>query len=214
MITLIIADDHPVFRRGLIQVLESDPALRISAEVGNGEEALAAIERHQPDIAVLDIDMPKMNGLEVMKALKKRQLSVSVIVLTMYDEERMFNKALDLGVMGYVLKESAVSDILQSVKTVASGKHFISPSISDFLVRRSRGQVPNVGVHGTLSDLTPSERRILRLISENKTSKEIAEELSISIHTVENHRAHICDKLNITGNNALLRFALEHKSLL
>jgi len=208
-VTLIIADDHPIFRKGLVEVLRS--TFRIVAEAGDGIEAVDAIERLEPEIAILDIDMPRMNGLEVMKEIERRRLDVNVIVLTMYDEEKMFNKALDFGVRGYVLKESAVTDIRDSVAAVSEGKYYISPSISGFLVRRNRG----MSHYGTgLEELTQSERRIMRLISENKTSKDIAEELSISINTVENHRSHICRKLNITGNNALLRFALEKKELL
>jgi len=213
-ITLVIADDHPLFRRGLVQVLQSDPSLKIEAETSNGHEVLAAIEQYKPDIAIVDIEMPIMNGLEVLKEINKRKLLVHVIVLTMYEEERMFNKALELGVYGYVLKESAVSDILQAVQIVANGKHYISPSISDYLIRRSNHTTQNNNFRSPVANLTLSEQRIIHLISENKTTKEIAEELNISINTVENHRSNICHKLNITGNNALLRFALENKSIL
>lgn len=213
-ITLVIADDHPLFRRGLIQVLQSDSSLEIKAEASNGEEVLAAIEHYKPEIAIIDIDMPKMNGLEVIKELNKRKLAVKVIVLTMYEEERMFNKAIDLGIYGYVLKESAVSDILQSVQIVAAGRQFISPSISDYLIRRSTQMQPHSDFNSLIANLTLSERRIIRLISENKTTREIAAELSVSVNTIENHRSNICHKLKITGNNALLRFALENKSLL
>ena len=211
-ITVIIADDHPIFRRGLAEVLR--PGYRILAEAADGVEALDFIERLKPSVAILDIDMPKMNGLEVMKEIGRRKLDVCVIVLTMYEEEKMFNKALDLGVRGYVLKENAVTDIRDGVKAVADGKYYISPSISGYLARRVKPG--NQGPSGSLglSDLSPSERRILRLISENKTSKDIAAELAISVNTVENHRSHICRKLGITGNNALLRFALEKKDLL
>jgi DNA-binding NarL/FixJ family response regulator len=211
-ISIMLADDHPVFRRGLVQVLQSDPRMDITAEASNGEEALLAIENFKPDIAIIDIDMPVLNGLEVLKEINKRKLAVKSIFLTMYEEERMVNKALDLGVCGYVLKESAVSDILNCVQIVASGKYYISPSISDCLVRRVQQKSLLENFNASLASLTISERRIISLISENKTTREIANELNISINTVENHRSNICRKLNITGNNALLRFALENKS--
>jgi DNA-binding NarL/FixJ family response regulator len=212
--TTVIADDHPVFRRGLVDVLTSDGTCQVVAEVGNGMAALEALEHWKPDVLILDIDMPGMNGLDVMKELRKRKLRVAIVVLTMYEEERMFNKVLDLGAAGYVLKESAVTDIRESIRAVAAGKHYISPSISGYLVHRSRGTMPALQSQPGIGDLTPSERRIVKLISENKTSKEIAGELSISVNTVENHRGNICRKLGITGNNALLRFALENKALL
>ncbi len=209
-VTLIIADDHPVFRKGLADVLKSD--FKIAAEAENGVEAVEMIERFKPEVAILDIDMPKMSGFDVMKEIQIRGLEVSVIVLTMYNEEKMFNKALDLGARGYILKESAVIDIRNGVEAVSEGKYYISPLISGYLVKRFSGTnfVSNTG----LDKLTQSEWRILKLISGNKTSKEIAEELFISINTVENHRAHICRKLNISGNNALIRFALENKEKL
>src|ERR1035437_8672799 len=167
-ITIVLADDHPVFRRGLVQVLQSDPALLIVAEASDGEEALVAIERYTPAIAIIDIDMPKMNGLEVLKEINKRKLSVISVVLTMYEEEKMFNKALDLGVRGYVLKESAVSDILHAVQIVVAGKHYISPLISDYLIRRNDHETPREEFNSLKANLTLSERRIIRLISENK----------------------------------------------
>lgn len=213
-ITVVVADDHPVFRRGLVDVLTADGSCRVVAEAGDGRAALEAVVQRNPDVVILDIDMPGMNGIETLKELRKRKIAAAVVVLTMYDEEKMFNRVLDLGAAGYVLKESAVSDIRAGVSAVAGGKHYISPSISGFLVRRSRGVLPESTSRPGLADLTASERRVLMLISENKTSKDIAGELSISVNTVENHRAHICRKLGITGNNALLRFALEHKARL
>lgn len=209
-ITVIVADDHPIFRNGLVDVLKSD--FKIAAEAANGIEALECIVRFKPNVAILDIDMPGMNGLEVMKEIKRKNLEVKVIILTMYNEEKMFNKALDLGVCGYILKDSAVTDIRNGVEAVSEGKYYISPSISGYLVKRQSG--PSLPGNTGLDSLTQSEWRILHLISENKTSKQIAEELFISINTVENHRAHICRKLNISGNNALIRFALENKGKL
>lgn len=213
-ITITIADDHPMFLHGLRQAIESEKDFQLLQESRNGEQALHAIETFRPKIAVLDMDMPKMKGLDVLKELSMRKIETDVIILTMYDQEDMFNKAIDLGVMGYVLKDSAVNDIIDCIRTVASGKQYISPAISGFLVKRTKKVNEGTDAKFGLSELTTMQRKVLKLISENKTSKEIAELLFISPKTVERHRSNICDKLNITGNNALLKFVIEYKNLL
>jgi DNA-binding NarL/FixJ family response regulator len=213
-ITLVIADDHPLFRSGLRQAIESNNEFSILAEASDGEEALKNILHHNPQIAILDMDMPKLKGLDVLKQLSKEKSDTDVIILTMYDEEDMFNRAIDLGVMGYVLKENAVSDIIDSIRSVASGKQYISPSICGYLITRTKKVNTGADTKAGISALTVMQRKVLQLISENKTTKEIANMLFISPKTVERHRSNICDKLNITGNNALLKFVIEHKNLL
>jgi DNA-binding NarL/FixJ family response regulator len=156
--------------------------------------------------------MPGMGGFAVARELQKERLAVAVIFLTIHSEEDMFNEALDVGALGYVLKESAVSDIAAAIKSAATGQHYISPSISGFLVNRGRRGAALEKENPTLNDLTPSERRILKLIAEDKSSKEIGELLFISHRTVENHRTNICQKLGLSGSHALVRFALKHKS--
>ncbi len=211
---IVIADDHPIFRRGLAEVLETDPGIVILGQVNNGVEALELITRQLPDVAILDIDMPHMNGLEVAEKLRSQEVRVPIVILTMYKEEDMFNEAMDLGVMGYVLKENAVSDILTCVHTVVAGKHFISPLISNFLLNRRERSKALEEKNPGLRSLTPTERRVLSLIAEGKTSKEIAGALFVSHRTIENHRANICIKLNLKGSYALLKFAIENKGAL
>ncbi len=211
-IRIVIADDHPIVRSGLRINIESDPHLHVIVEAGDGHAALAAIEQHQPDVAVLDVNMPGLSGFEVMRQLRARKLPVAVIFLTIHSDEVMFNEALDLGALGYVLKESAVTDIVAGVKAVAAGRPFISSALSGHLLNRSARATGLAEHKPGLSDLTATERRIVRLIAQQKESKDIAEELTISYRTVENHRANICRKLDLQGHNALLRFALEHKS--
>lgn len=208
----LIADDHPMFRKGLLQAVGSDNAIEIVGEAGDGQEALRLADELKPDIAILDIEMPGLNGLQVAEEIIKRHLPIDIVFLTMYKEEDMFNEAMDLGVKGYVLKESAVSDIVNSIKTVASGRYFLSPSISEFLVSRSDRARLLLKKKPQLQNLTTTERKVLRSISENKTSKEIADDLNISYRTVENHRSNICNKLAIHGSHSLLKFAIEHKS--
>ena len=208
-IRIVIADDHPIVRSGLRTVIESHAALRVIAEADDGAAALAAIEQTQPDIAILDVNMPGLSGFELVRQLHERKLSVAVIFLTIHSDAVMFNEALDLGARGYVLKESAVTDIVNSIHAVAAGELFISAAMTEPLQQRQArtADSPQAGIH----TLTATERRILRLIAANKESKDIAAELAISYRTVENHRANICRKLGLSGHNALLHFALEHK---
>ena len=211
---ILIADDHPILRAGLVKIIAAEPDFQIVAEAGDGEEALALIKEHGPDLAVLDISMPGKSGLEIVKECRKEKMPIEFIILTMYKEEEYFNEALDLGVKGYILKENASSDLINCMKSVSNGKYYVSPIISDYLVNRNARQRDLYNETPTLRDLTPMERTVLKLIAENKTSKEIASELYISFRTVQNHRTNICGKLDLKGYNKLLQFAIEHKSVL
>jgi DNA-binding NarL/FixJ family response regulator len=213
-ITILIADDHPVFRRGLRMIIQSDERIKIVAEADNGKEALELIKRAEPDVAVLDVNMPEMTGFEVVRELRRINLATEFIFLTMHKDEAMFNTALDLGVKGYLLKESAIEDIAAGIKAVAAGQNFISPPLATFLFNRSRRNATFTEVKPTLNDLTTTERRILKMIAEDKTSRGIADQLSISVRTVERHRQNICDKLEIHGSNGLMKFALANKEQL
>lgn len=209
-IRILIADDHPIVRQGLRQAIEADPELKIVGETGNGRVALERIEALRPRIAVLDIDMPEMDGFAVAREVRARALPVEIIFLTVYRDEGFFNEALRLGTRGYVLKDSAVTDIVSSIRAVARGDHFTSPALTSYLVKRrtsaSAGRGPG------LEDLTPTERKVLGLIAEYKTSREIGEALHISHRTVQAHRANICTKLELHGSHALMKFALDRKS--
>jgi DNA-binding NarL/FixJ family response regulator len=211
-ITLIIADDHPIFRRGLRAVIETDAQIKVVAEAGDGDTALSYIREHAPKIAILDLDMPALDGFAVARAIHESNLSVQVIILTMHDKESIFNAALDLGVKGYVLKDSAMTEIIDCIKAVRSGRNYISPQLSTYLIGRGNRRAALAHETPTLKDLTPAEQHILKLIADEKTSRQIADTLHISIRTVDRHRANICDKLNLHGSNALIKFAVAHKS--
>jgi DNA-binding NarL/FixJ family response regulator len=211
-IHIVIADDHPIVRQGLRQVIDAAPGLRVVAEAEDGQVALARIQTHRPDIAVLDIDMPKVDGFAVARAIRDQQLGAAVIFLTIHREEDFFNEALDIGAQGYVLKDSAIVDIVTSIRAVTSGHHYTSPAMTSSLISRRQRAATFRRQKPTLDDLTPTERRILHLIADYKTSKEIADELSISYRTVETHRTNICSKLEIHGSHGLMKFALTHKS--
>src|SRR2546425_10458816 len=153
-ITILIADDHPVFRRGLRMIIQSDERIKIVAEADNGKEALELIKRSEPDVAVLDVNMPEMTGFDVVRELRKINLATEFIFLTMHKDEAMFNTALDLGVKGYLLKESAIEDIAAGIKAVAAGENFISPPLATFLFNRSRRNRTFAAARPTITDLT------------------------------------------------------------
>jgi len=211
-IEIVIADDHPIVRQGLRQMIDAERDLNVVGEAGDGEAALQLIETLRPQVVVLDIDMPRVGGFDVVLELRKRKIDVQIIFLTMHSEEEVFRTAMDLGVSGYVLKDSATTDIVAGIRSIASGKPFISPALSELLLNRRRRAEKLVSEKPELDSLTPTERRILKLIADDKTSKEIGSELFISHRTVHAHRANISAKLNLSGNLALVKFAITHRS--
>jgi DNA-binding NarL/FixJ family response regulator len=213
-IKVLLADDHPVYRDGLRQILAADKAFVLVHETNNGTDALAQARKLKPDVLLLDVDMPGGGGLEVARARQRESLPCEIVFLTMYAEEDMFREAMDLGAKGYVLKDSAAADIRQAIHTVAAGRHYISPSLSGFLVSRDARAQELRKKTPELETLTPAERRVLKLIASDKTSKEIADELGLSPRTVDNHRANICAKLSLSGSHSLLKFAFENRSKL
>jgi DNA-binding NarL/FixJ family response regulator len=208
--TIIIADDHPIFRQGLKQLIEKQPGLRVVAEAEDGEAALDLISTQAPAVAVLDLNMPKLDGFSVARRARERKLPVKIVILTMHKDELHFNEAINLGVQGYVIKDSAATEVIDCIKTVVSGREYFSPALSSFLLNRGRRSAQAEKLPG-VGDLTPTERRVLVLLSELKTTKEIAAELGVSPRTVDNHRAHICSKLDLQGSHALVKFALLHR---
>jgi len=209
-ISVYIADDHPIVRQGFIRVIEGDKAFRIVGQSGDGDTALEEIREAGPEIAVLDVNMPNRTGLQIANALREEGIGCRVVILTMYKDQEFFDEAMKLGIRGYLLKESAVNDLLACLRAVHGGNHYISPTISGYLIREPGGDTKK-REDDPIEALTASEKRVLRLIGQNLTSKEIAEKLFISYRTVQNHRFNICQKLGFKGHNKLLQFALEHK---
>lgn len=210
-IKVFIADDHPIFRRGLAQVLNEVPNIDVVGEAEDGIEALARIRTSFPDVVILDIDMPALDGFEVATTIAKEKMPVRVIFLTMHNSESLLNRVLNLGVKGYVLKDGAMVEIIQAIKAVLRDEEFISPALTKHLFNRLRRSENLNEQDDTIKDLTPTELKVMRSIANHKSSKEIAAEMFISVRTVEQHRANIAEKLNLRGNNALLRYALDHR---
>ena len=213
-ITLIIADDHPIVRKGLRDMIEADSGLRVLAEASDGQEAWDAIVALTPRVAVLDISMPHMSGIEIARRIQQEALPTSVIILTVYDDEEYCRKAVDCGVLGYILKESAVTDIVRGIRRVAEGDYFISPTMAGAVLGSQAGHGAHAKFRPGFEKVTKTEMHILRLISRDMSTREIADELSISQRTVDRHRSNIAAKLKLRGSFSLLRFALENKERL
>lgn len=213
-IKIIIADDHPVFRSGLKKLIEEDSSIEIIGEAENGEKALELIKELKPIIAVLDIDMPKMSGIQVLKSLNKSKTDIKIIFLTVFASEDIFDKVMSLGISGYLLKDSAVIDIIECIHKVAEGNYYISPSVSNFLVNRKDKMKKLENDNPELKTLTITELNVLKLVADGKTSKEIGDELFISYKTVDNHRTNISHKLNLSGPNSLIKYAIKNRQLL
>jgi len=210
----MIVDDHPLFRQGLRQAIGGDSRFEVIGEAEDGQIALERILELRPDVAVLDVNLPKLNGLEIAAALRAKKSKVNLVILTMLKDEQAFNKALNLGIHGYVLKENAADEILNCIAAVSRSEAYVSPSLTDFLLRR-RSRAESLASHKPgLEDLTVAEKRILKRVAQGKTNKEIAAELFISPRTVESHRSNICEKLELTGANRLLQFAFENRDAL
>jgi len=184
----------------------------VIAEAADGEEALKLIRTHRPQLAVLDIDMPKLDGLGVVKEITKLKLETRAIILSFHNDEDIFRGALAAGAKGYLLKESAMDEIVGALQAVLAGKTYLSSAIALQLLQSD--QTTKAPENPLLRDLTQAERRILFLVADGLSSKEIGDQLSIHYRTVENHRSNMCRKLNIEGANALLRFAIQHKQSL
>ena len=209
--TALIADDHPIFRQGMKQILADIGWLRIVAEAESGESALAQIEYLKPDIAILDIAMPGMDGLTVLEQAKKIQPTLIAIIVTSYDDSAYLERALELGASAYVLKDGAGECMQQCLDAINSGEIFISPSLG-----KPAPELPDLNSSDSqiLDILTEMERVVLSKVAEFKTSKEIAGELNVSFRTVQNHRANISSKLDLHGSHQLVSFARKHKNSL
>jgi len=211
-ISILIADDHPLFRAGVKQTLEKLETAEIY-DAEEGDKALQIIRELEPDVAVIDIRMPGKTGLEILSELYNSGVTTKIILLTMYKNVNYFYQAVSLGVKGYLLKETAVQDLVEAVKTVHSGGTFISSRLKALIESGKTDEYQNKLLIDSVNSLTSSERQIMKLLSEWKTNCEIADILFNSTRTIENHRANISDKLNLHGAHSLIQFAIENREL-
>lgn len=214
IIKICLADDHPIFCEGLRKIIQLEKSFMVIDCTGDGNHALEIIRKNKPDVAVLDISMPGITGLKIAQVISDEKLPTLPIILTMYNDEEYLDEAMENDVKGYLLKETTTNEIIDCIKTVLKGGFYISKELIDYLIKNKQTKSSKNEVLEQLEKLTPSERQILKRISENKTSPQIAKELFVSFRTIQNHRTNISHKLNLAGNNKLLLFALEHKSLL
>jgi DNA-binding NarL/FixJ family response regulator len=216
--TVLLADDHPVVSYGLHQALDAAPDFHVVAEVRDGVAALAGLREYQPRIAVLDIDMPQLDGFRVAAAVQAEGLPSKIVFLSVYNEAGFLKKALRLDAQGYILKDNAITEIVAGLRTIAQGHPYFSPAVMEHLLHPGssshRALDSSAGLSVDLAHLTPTEQSILKLIADCRTTKEIATQLFVSPRTVETHRANICQKLGLRGNHALTKFALAHRGQL
>lgn len=207
MIKVIIADDHRILREGLKSLLETDSEFKIVGEASNGEELLALMDITDPDVVLLDIGMPVMNGLVATKEIKERFPYVKVLILTQYDSEEYLYTVLHAGAAGYVLKETASTELVWAIKTVNDGLAYLSPAMTQTLIQERFSQKDSNSLK-VKDVLTPREQEIFKLLADGNSNNEIAEKLVISLKTVQTHRAHIMEKLNLNNRTELIKYAI------
>jgi len=205
---LVLADDHNMMRSGLRLLLEREAGFSVVGEASDGREAIEITDAQTPDVVVMDVAMPNLNGIEAARRVTTSHPNTSVIILSMHSDESYVLRALNAGARGYLLKDSAESDLIAAVYAVSEGKAFFSPAISKLLVEDYVRQLRQRGVEDSYELLTPRERELLQLLAEGKTTKEIASALNLSPHTVETHRANVLRKLNLNSLPELILYAV------
>jgi two-component system, NarL family, response regulator NreC len=207
-IRIIIADDHRVLRAGLRLLLERQPGFEVVADAADGRQTVDLVKAHLPDIVLLDIAMPHLNGIEAARLISASHPEVGIIILSMHADESYLLRALKSGAKGYLLKDAGEDDVIDAVRAVSEGKAFFSPAISKLLVEDYVRQLQHQGLEDVYDLLTPREREIMQLLAEGKSSKDIAALLFLSPHTVDTHRKTILQKLNVHSVPELMLYAM------
>jgi DNA-binding NarL/FixJ family response regulator len=207
---IVVADDHPLMRRGICDLLESEPDWKVVAEASNGREAVEAMTRSKPDVLVIDLAMPELNGLtatrEILRALPKTE----VVLLTMHNTEQVIREVLESGARGFVLKSDAGQNLVAAVKAVAAGKPFFTPNVADVVLKGYLRFNSKSGSRANLPVLTTRELQVVQLLAEGKANKAVANAMQISVKTVEAHRSNINRKLSIKTTSDLVRYAVRN----
>ena len=204
---VLLGDDHVVLRQGLRKILEDRRDWRVVAEAGNGRDAVREAIELTPDVAVLDIGMPLLNGIEATRQIVRRAPSVRVLILSMHSEQAYVTQAVQAGARGYLLKESAGSELIEAIATVAAGRSYFSPAVAQVVFDDYVKSLVDRGITDRYDALSEREREVLQLVAEGRSSKEIAEVLSISPATVETHRTHVLQKLGLRNTAEVVRYA-------
>ncbi len=207
-IRVLLADDHTLMRRGLRLIVEQQPDLVVVGEAEDGRQAVALSASVKPDVAVLDIGMPNLNGIEAAKQITDGESGAAVVILSMHADEAYILRALKAGARGYLLKDSAESDVVRAIRSVAEGKSFFSPAVSKVMLEDYVKKLQRTGSEDSYDLLTPREREILQLVAEGKSNKEVANLLHLSVYTVETHRANIMEKLKLKSVPELILYAV------
>jgi two-component system, NarL family, response regulator NreC len=208
LVRIVLADDHTVVRKGLRLLLESVPEFRVVADAASGRDAVALAEEHRPDVVVMDVAMPILNGIEAARQIAAKLPATAIVFLSMHGDESYVLRALKAGARAYLLKDSAENDLLQAVKAVSEGKAFFSPAISKMLIEDYMRQMRERGVEDSFELLTTREREVLQLLAEGKSNKDVAGLLNVSLYTVETHRGNIFQKLNLHSQAELILYAI------
>jgi two-component system response regulator NreC len=207
-IRTLLADDHTLIRRGLRLLVEQQPDLVVVGEAEDGRQAVSLAMSLKPNVAVLDIGMPNLNGIEAAKQITEGESGTAVVILSMYSDETYILRALKAGARGYLLKDSAESDLVRAIHSVAEGKSFFSPTVSKVLLEDYMRKLQRNGGESSYDLLTPREREVLQLIAEGKSNKEVADMLNLSVYTVETHRGNLMEKLGLKGIPELILYAV------
>ena len=212
-IRVLLADDHGLLRRGVRSVLADDANIVVVGEAADGPDAVRQTEDLRPDVVIMDIAMPKLNGLEAAAQISKRNPRVGILILSMYADEEYLMRAVGSGVRGYLLKDSAEPDLARAVRTVAAGKTFFSPTVADMLFDEYALRLQRLEIQDSYELLTDRERQVLRLLAEGMTNKDVAVELALGVSTVETHRLNLMQKLNLHNTAELVLYAVRKKIL-
>lgn len=209
-IRVLVADDHAIVREGLGIMLGNQPDMEVVGLATNGREAIRMVDQYQPDVAVMDISMPELNGIEAISQMLPRHPNIKVIVLSIHETKPYVYRALKAGAKGYLIKETAGLEVVDAVREVYRGERYLSQRIADLLTDISFRSLKNSGETSPLEQLSPREREILQLVAEGKTSQEIAQRLSISSKTVDTYRSRLMHKIGVEDVAGLVKFAIQH----
>lgn len=208
---VLLADDHSIVRRGMRSLLETEQSVEVVAEAADGLEALRLCEEHHPDLLILDVAMPKLNGIDVAARAQKMQPPPRAIMLSMYLDESYVMRSINAGACGYLLKDATDEDLLPAIRAVAAGKSFFSPAVSGVLAEEYMQQLQERGLTDSYDLLTDREREVLQLLAEGRSNKEVAAQLDVGVSTVETHRANLMQKLNLHSTAEIVLYAMRKR---